>query len=44
MVATADFTVVSLRGLEVILCLHTVQDPTVAEWQQFIDLLEKTKP
>lgn len=43
MAKTADFAAINLRGIDVILALHTAQDPIPAEWQIYVDLLEKTK-
>lgn len=43
MVANAEFATLSLAEQELLLCLDTVNDPAPAEWQRFLDLLEKAK-
>jgi len=43
MAANAEFATLSLGGLELLLCLDTVHDPTPAEWQRFLELLENAK-
>jgi hypothetical protein len=41
--AAAAFSVLSVKGLEVVLALHTADDPSDTEWQSYIELLEGAK-
>jgi hypothetical protein len=43
MAKTADFAVLALSGMDVVLALHTAQDPLPEEWQHYVEHLDKLK-